>query len=203
MSEGPFVLGLTGSIGMGKSTVARMFREEAVPVWDADGAVHRLYAPGGAGVAQIAELRPEAVRDGQVSRPALRAWIAEDPSALERIEKAIHPLVADDRADFLAGADAADEPLVVLDIPLLFETGGERFVDAVLVVTAPPELQRERVLARPGMTEADLGRMLAKQMSDAEKRARADFIIQSVELESTRHSVQALIGHLRERSKDA
>jgi dephospho-CoA kinase len=203
VSEEPFVLGLTGSIGMGKSTVARMFREEGIPVWDADGAVHRLYARGGDGVAQIAALRPEAVQDGQVSRPALRAWIAEDPGALERIERAIHPLVAADRSDFLAGADAADEPLVVLDIPLLFETGGERFVDAVLVVTAPPELQRERVLARPGITEADLERMLAKQMSDAEKRARADFIIQSIELEPTRQSIQALIVHLRERDGDA
>jgi dephospho-CoA kinase len=203
VSEGPFVLGLTGSIGMGKSTVARMFREEGIPVWDADGAVHRLYARGGDGVAQIAALRPEAVQDGQVSRPALRAWIAEDPGALERIENAIHPLVAADRADFLAGADAAEEPLVVLDIPLLFETGGERLVDAVLVVTAPPELQRERVLARPGITEADLERMLAKQMSDAEKRARADFIVQSIEPEPTRQSIQALIAHLKERDGDA
>ena len=199
----PFLLGLTGSIGMGKSTVARMIREEGIPVWDADGAVHRLYARGGAGVTQIEALRPEAVRDGEVSRPALRAWIAEDPGALERIEKAIHPLVAADRADFLAGADAADEPLVVLDIPLLFETGGEHYVDAVLVVTAPPELQRERVLARPGITEADLERMLAKQMSDAEKRARADYIIQSIELEATRQSVRALIRHLRERNGNA
>ena len=203
MSERPFVLGLTGSIGMGKSTVARMIREEGIPVWDADGAVHRLYARGGAGVTQIEALRPEAVREGKVSRPALRAWIAEDPGALERIEKAIHPLVAADRADFLAGADAADEPLVVLDIPLLFETGGEHYVDAVLVVTAPPELQRERVLARPGITEADLERMLAKQMSDAEKRARADYIIQSIELEATRQSVRALIRHLRERNGHA
>jgi len=188
---------------MGKSTVARMFRDQGIPVWDADGAVHRLYARGGAGVAQIAALRPEAVRDGEVSRPALRAWIAEDPGALERIEKAIHPLVAADRSDFLAGADAADEPLVVLDIPLLFETGGERFVDAVLVVTAPAELQRDRVLARSGITEADFERLLAKQMSDAEKRARADYIVQSIELEPTRQSVQALIGHLRERNGHA
>jgi dephospho-CoA kinase len=203
MSDRPFVLGLTGSIGMGKSTVAQMFRDEGIPVWDADGAVHRLYAKGGAGVAQIAALRPEAVHDGEVSRPALRAWIAEDPTALARIEKAVHPLVAADRADFLAGADAADEPLVVLDIPLLFETGGERLVDAVLVVTAPAELQRERVLARPGITEADFERLLAKQMSDAEKRARADYIVQSIELEPTRQSVQALIGHLKEQNGHA
>lgn len=203
MKDGPFVLGLTGSIGMGKSTVAKMFREAGIPVWDADGAVHRLYARGGAGAAQIAALRPAAVRDGEVSRPALRAWIAEDPGALERIEKAIHPLVAADRADFLAGAEAAEEPLVVLDIPLLFETGGQKRVDAVLVVTAPADLQRKRVLARPGVTEADLERMVAKQMSDAEKRARADFIVQSIELGQTRQSVQALIGHLRERNGNA
>lgn len=203
MKDGPFVLGLTGSIGMGKSTVAKMFREAGIPVWDADGAVHRLYARGGAGAAQIAALHPAAVRDGEVSRPALRAWIAEDPGALERIEKAIHPLVAADRADFLAGAEAAEEPLVVLDIPLLFETGGQKRVDAVLVVTAPADLQRKRVLARPGVTEADLERMVAKQMSDAEKRARADFIVQSIELGQTRQSVQALIGHLRERNGNA
>jgi dephospho-CoA kinase len=201
--SGTFVLGLTGSIGMGKSTVAAMLRDEGVPVWDADGAVHRLYAPGGAGVAAIAALRPKAVVEGAVSRPALRAWIAEDPGALARIEQAIHPLVASDRADFLAGADAAEEPLVALDIPLLYETGAEAGLDAVLVVTAPAEVQRARVLARPDITAADLDRLLAKQMPDAEKRARADFIIQSVELEATRQSVRALVRHLRERAPDA
>lgn len=195
----PFVLGLTGSIGMGKSTVARMLRAEGLPVWDADSAVHRLYAKGGAGAARIARLFPDAVVAGEVSRPILRDWIARDPMALPLIEKAIHPLVAADRADFLAGADAAEEPIVVLDVPLLLEGAGARQVDAVLVVTAPAELQRERVLARPGMTEGDFERLLAKQMPDAEKRKHADYIIQSLEMEPTRQAVHALVGQIRER----
>lgn len=203
MSARPFVLGLTGSIGMGKSTVARMFRDEGIPVWDADGAVHRLYARGGDGVARIAALCPQAVTGGEVSRPALRDWIARDPMALALIERAIHPLVAADRADFLTGAEAAEEALVVLDIPLLLEGGGRKIVDAVLVVTAPAELQRQRVLDRPGMTAEHFERLLAKQMPDAEKRARADYIIQSVELEPTRHAIHGLIETLMERAARA
>jgi dephospho-CoA kinase len=189
----PFLLGLTGSIGMGKSTVAGLFREAGVPVWDADAAVHELYAAGGAGAAAIAALRPGAVPDGAVDRAALRAWIAEDDRALKRIEAAIHPLVAADRAGFIARAAADAAPLVVLDIPLLYETGADAAMDAVLVVTAPPEVQRARVLARPGMTEADFARLLAKQLPDAEKRARADHVIRSVELEPTRAAVLELI----------
>lgn len=199
----PFALGLTGSIGMGKSTVAGIFREAGVPVWDADAAVRRIYGKGGAGAERIARLRPEAVADGAVSRAELRRWIAEDSGALAAIEAAIHPLVASDRADFLAGAEAADEPLVVLDIPLLYEIGAEAEVDAVLVVTAPPELQRQRVLARDGMTEAEFERILARQLPDAEKRARADYIIQSLELDATRASVRHLLPILQERAANA
>lgn len=192
----PFVLGLTGSIGMGKSTVAAMFREAGVPVWDADAAVAALYAPGGAGVPAIAALCPAAVAGGAVDRAVLRDWIAADPAALGRIEAAIHPLVAADRRRFLAAEAAAGARLVVLDIPLLFETGAESGADATLVVSAPPEVQRARVLARPGMTEAAFERLLAKQMPDAEKRRRADHVIWSVELGPTRREVGRLIAEL-------
>ena len=190
-----FRLGLTGSIGMGKSTTAAMFRDEGIPVWDADAAVHRLYAPGGAGVAAIAAMHPAAVVDGAVDRAVLKEWIAADPTALARIEAAIHPLVAADRAAFLSGA-ASD--IVVLDIPLLFEKGSQAEMDATLVVTAPPVLQRARVLARPGMSEAQFATILARQMPDADKRARATHIIETLSLESVRACVRALIGHIRE-----
>ena len=188
----PFQLGLTGSIGMGKSTTAAMFAEEGVPVWDADAAVHRLYMPGGAGVDAIMALRPEAVHEGAVDRARLKEWIAADPAALSRIEAVIHPLVAADRAAFVAAA-AKGAPLVVLDIPLLFETGADAQMDATLVVTAPPEVQRERVLARPGMTEEQFATILARQMPDAEKRARATHVIETLTLDATRAAVRNLI----------
>ena len=187
----PYLLGLTGSIGMGKSTTAQMFRDAGVPVWDADAAVHTLYATGGAAVPAIARLCPDAVRDNAVDRAALKAWIARDPAALPRLEAAIHPLVAADRAAFIAATDA---PLVVLDIPLLLETGAQ--VDGVLVVTAPPDVQRARVLARPGMTDATLDQLLSRQMPDADKRARADYIIHTTDLDSTRAAVHDLIAKL-------
>ena len=193
----PLLLGLTGSIGMGKSTTAAMFAAEGVPVWDADAAVYRLYAPGGAGVAAIAELRPEAVVDGAVDRSSLRAWIARDPSALRRIESAIHPLVAADRAAFIDRAAQQGADLVLLDIPLLFETGAESMMDATLVVTVPAEVQRARVLARPGMSEAQFAAILARQMPDAEKRARATHVIETLNLEDTRAAVQRLIAEIR------
>ncbi|GAA0297304.1 dephospho-CoA kinase [Rhodovulum strictum] len=195
MTGQPFLLGLTGSIGMGKSTTAEMFRALGVPVWDADAAVHRLYAPGGAAMPAIAALCPEAVGVDGVDRAALKAWIARDPTALARIEAAVHPLVAADRAEFIAAQP--DAPLLLLDIPLLFETGAEAWLDAVLVVTAPPEAQRTRVLSRPGMTEAQFQMLLAKQMPDAEKRARADHVIETCSLEQTRAAVQALVDKLR------
>jgi len=194
----PFRLGLTGSIGMGKSTTAAMFAEAGVPVWDADAAVRRLYAPGGGAVAAVAALCPEAISDGAVDRARLNGWIARDPAALPRIEAAVHPLVAADRGAFLVNAAARGEPLVVLDIPLLFETGAETGLDAVLVVTAPPEEQRARVLARPGMTLGQFDLIRGRQMPDAEKRALADHVIETLTLEATRKAVQHLIAKLKE-----
>lgn len=189
-----FRLGLTGSIGMGKSTTAALFRDEGIAVWDADAAVHRLYAPGGAAVAPLAALCPAALRDGGIDRAALKDWIAADPEALSRIEAVVHPLVAADRAAFLQAARA---DIVVLDIPLLFEKGSESEMDATLLVTAPPEVQRARVMARPGMTEAQFNAILARQMPDAEKRARATHIIETLDPESARAAVRALIAHIR------
>ncbi len=194
-----FRLGLTGSIGTGKSTTAAMFRDEGLPVWDADAAVHRLYAAGGAAVAPIAALHPPAVHAGAVDRSALRVWIARDDTALARIEAVVHPLVAADRAAFVAAATA---DIVVLDIPLLFETGAEAELDATLTVTCPPDLQRRRVLARPGMTAAHFAALLAKQMPDAEKRARATHVIETLGLDAVRAAVRALIAYIRE-TRDA
>lgn len=187
-------LGLTGSIGMGKSTTAGFFRELGVPVWDADATVHKLYAPGGAATQAIANLCPEAVGPEGVDRAALRAWIAHNPEALEMLEKAVHPLVAEDREAFIAEARA---PLVVLDIPLLFETGAD--VDGVLVVTVPEAVQRSRVLARDDMNAAQLEQILARQMPDSEKRARADFVIETLDMDRTRKAVRDLVTKLESR----
>lgn len=191
-----FKLGLTGSIGMGKSTTAAMFRDLGVPVWDADEAVHGLYAAGGAAVDPIGDLVPDAIEDGSVSRARLRDALASDPVLLSRLEAIVHPLVAADRQGFLRAHE--DAPLVVLDIPLLFETSGERVVDAVLVVTTDPETQRARVLARDEMSEQMLDHIMARQMPDSEKRARADYIIETNSLEQTRHDVAELVGSLTE-----
>lgn len=191
-----YILGLTGSIGMGKSTTARMFRDEGVPVWDADAAVHRLYAEGGAAVGPIWEACPEAITGGTVDRAALKAWIARDDTALARLEAIVHPLVAQDRAAFIASH--ADAPLVVLDIPLLFETGSTRDMDGVLVVSVDAREQRRRVLARDTMTEEMFQSILARQMPDAEKRARADFVIETHDMDSTRAEVRNLIEKLSE-----
>ncbi|MBK5947280.1 dephospho-CoA kinase [Rhodobacter veldkampii DSM 11550] len=190
----PFRLGLTGSIGMGKSTTAAMFADLGVPVWDADATVHALYAPGGAAVAPIAAAFPGAVSDGAVSRPVLKAMIAADPPALARLEAIVHPLVVASRAAFLRAH--ADATLVLFDIPLLFETGADADLDATLVVSAPPEVQRQRVLGRPGMTEDQLALILARQMPDADKRARATHVIETESLEQTRAAVQKLVKEL-------
>jgi len=176
------VVGLTGSIGMGKSVTATVFADLGVPVWDADAAVHRLYGPGGAGAGPIRALAPDAVGPGPhgkeiVDRAKLRAAILADPALLERIEAAIHPLVAADRDAFLAEARAAGAALAVCDIPLLFETGADAWLDKVVVVSAPAEIQRARVLGRPGMTAEALDAILARQVPDAEKRARADYVV--------------------------
>jgi dephospho-CoA kinase len=193
----PFRLGLTGSVGMGKSTTAAMFAEAGVPVWDADAAVRRIYAAGGAGAAALADLVPEAAAPGgAVDRERLRTAISADPALLKGIEDRIHPLVAADRAAF--AADHADAEVVLYDIPLLFETGAQREVDAVLVVTAPGEVQRARVLARPGMTEAMFEHILARQTPDAEKRARADFVIETHRgLDAARADVRDLLARIR------
>lgn len=195
----PLLLGLTGSIGMGKSTTAAMFADEGVPVWDADSAVHRLYAKGGAAVAEICAICPEAVIDGAVDRNVLKDWISRDPEALKRIEAVVHPLVAMDRAAFIEDASEEDTPMLLLDIPLLFETGADSTMDAVVVVSAPPEIQRARVLARPGMSEAQLETILSRQMPDSEKCARASYVIETLTLEATRNAVRDLIADIREK----
>jgi dephospho-CoA kinase len=192
-----FRLGLTGSIGMGKSTTATMFADEGIPVWDADAAVHRLYAPGQPGALAIARLFPGAIDpDGRVNRPHLRKLISSDPVVLERLNAAIHPLVAEDRARFLAAA--ADTPIVLLDVPLLFESGIGAACDAVVVVSAPPEVQRERVLAR-GMTEDEFQTILSHQLPDAEKCARADYIIATTSLDAARSAVKDVLADIRRR----
>ena len=195
----PFRLGLTGSIGMGKSTTAGFFRACGIAVWDADEAVHRLYDRGGAAVAPLSDLVPGVVRDGVVSRAVLKERLAADPALLARLEAVVHPLVAADRAAFLR--DTVSD-IAVFDIPLLFEKGTEAEMDATLLVTAPAELQRRRVLARPGMTEAQFRLILSRQMPDAEKRARATHIIETLGLAAVEAAVIALIAYTRE-SRDA
>lgn len=189
-----FRLGLTGSIGMGKSTTAAMFRDAGLPVWDADATVHRLYAKDGAAVAPLAALYPEAISEQGVDRSALKARITGDPDALTRIEAIVHPLVAADRAQF-AAKTVSD--IAVFDIPLLFENGYDRQMDATLLVTASPDLQRARVLARPGMTVDQFNLILSRQMPDAEKRSRATHIVETLSLDQTRAYVQALISYIR------
>ncbi|KQQ89605.1 dephospho-CoA kinase [Aureimonas sp. Leaf324] len=186
------VLGLTGSIGMGKSTTAEMFEALGVPVHSADAAVHRLYAGR---AAPLVEARfPGTVRDGVVDRAALGARVLGDAEALAALEAIVHPLVREEERAFLEAAREAGAPLAVLDIPLLFETGGEGRVDAVLVVTAPPDVQRARVLARPGMTAERFEKILTSQMPDAEKRRRADFVIDTGEgLEPARAAVRRIV----------
>lgn len=191
-----FLLGLTGSIGMGKSTAAGFFAEAGLPVWDADRAVTRLYGPGGAAIAAVADLHPQALVDGQIDRAALKRWIAIDPHALDRLEQVVHPFVAADRAAFVA---AQTSDIVVLDIPLLFETGADAAMDATLVVTAPPEVQRARVLARSGMTQAQFDILLSRQMPDAVKRARASHVIHTDTQDQTRAAVRSLIETIRAR----
>ncbi len=191
-----FRLGLTGSIGMGKSTTAAMFAAEGLPVWDADAVVRQLYAKGGQATAIVATLFPEAIEDAAVSRPKLRALIAKDPTVLDRIQAVVHPLVAQNRAEFLQNCTA---DIAVLDIPLLYETGADAACDAVVVVTAPPDVQRARVLARGEMTEPEFDLILARQMPDAAKRARADYIIETTSLDGPRNSVRAICADIRER----
>ena len=189
------VLGLTGSIGMGKSTVAQMFADEGVPVFDADAAVHRLQGPEGALVEEIESHFPGTTGPAGVDRTALADRVLGEPEALRRLEGLIHPAVARERSRFLS--DHRTAPLVLLDIPLLFEARGSEQVDRIAVVSAPAEVQRERVLARPGMTEEKFERILARQLADSEKRARADFVIPTGgSLEETRRAVRRILACL-------
>ena len=189
-------LGLTGSIGMGKSTVASMFEDLGVPVFDADATVHRLQGEGGRLVAAIEAMFPDTTGPKGVDRTLLGEAVLADPRALKQLEALVHPAVGEERAAFLA--EHQEAPLVVFDVPLLFETGGEKRVDKVVVVSAPAGIQRARVLARPGMTEAKLDAILARQMPDAEKRARADFVIPTGgSFDETRAAVESLVSCLR------
>jgi dephospho-CoA kinase len=187
----PFVIGLTGSIGMGKSETARLFASEGIPVFDADAAIHALYA--GEAATMIEAAFPGSTRNGAVDRAALSKIVAGDAAALERLEGLMHPLVAEKRDAFLNNADA---PIVVLDIPLLLETGLK--VDAVVVATAPDHIQRQRVLARPGMTEAKFERLLSRQMSDAEKRSQAHYLVVTDKgLDHAREQVKMILADVR------
>jgi dephospho-CoA kinase len=193
------VLGLTGSIGMGKSTVAKMFAEEGAPAFDSDAAVHALYAKGGAAVAAVEAEFPTAIRDGAVDRAALSPLVLDDPAALKRLEQVVHPFVRQAQVDFAETQRAAGADIVVFDIPLLLEGKNADLVDTIVVVSAPPEIQRARVLARPGMTEEKFAQILARQMPDAEKRARANFVIDTgVSFDETRAQVRAVLDALRE-----
>ncbi len=193
------LIGLTGSIGMGKSTTAAMFREAGVPVYDADAAVHDLYDTGGAAVGPVGAAFPGVVKDGKVDREALRQAVLGNPEALKRLNAVVHPLVGRDRIGFFQQAETDGADLVVLDIPLLFETGGDANVDAVVVTTAPADMQRERVLARPGMTPERLDAILAQQMPDTDKRGRAHFVVDTSRgLEPARQQVAEIIAIVRD-----
>ncbi len=193
------VIGLTGSIGMGKSTVAAMFAEGGAPVFDSDAVVHALYAPGGGAVAAVARAFPGALRAGGIDRAALSARVLGDEAAIRKLEAIVHPRVAAAQREFLEAARASGAACAVLDIPLLLETRGARAVDKVVVVSAPAEVQRARVLARPDMTADKLEAILARQMPDAEKRAQADFVIDTgVTLDQTRAQVRSVLDALRE-----
>jgi dephospho-CoA kinase len=187
-----FILGLTGSVGMGKSATALLFAEEGAPVHDADAAVHRLYE--GEAVAAIEAAFPGTTSAGRVDRGKLAARVLGHPSALARLEAIVHPMVRAAEEELIALAKARGDKVVVLDIPLLFETGGDERVDAVVVVTAPAETQRARVLGRPGMTMEKLEAILAKQIPDAEKRRRADFVVDTSKgFEAAREQVRAIL----------
>lgn len=204
MNKRPYLLGLTGSIAAGKSTTARLFAEENVPVWDADNVVRGLYAKGGAAVDTIKALAPSAVSGAAVDRDALRSAIASDPSLLTRIESAVHPLVTADRLDFVRKIVKNGTELAIFDIPLLFETAADEWLDGVLVVTVPGKIQKARLLQRSGMSPKMLQAIRARQLPDAQKVARADFVIDTgAGIEAARTGVKALIHKLRRENIDA
>lgn len=188
------ILGLTGSIGMGKSATARMFADAGIPVYDADAAVHAIYEKGGAAVGPLSERFGDILKHGAVDRAALRAKVVDNPDAMKDLEAIVHPLVGQSQMKFRQEALESGADFAVLDIPLLFETGGDQRCDYVAVVTAPPEIQKGRVLMRGGMSEAEFEQIRAKQMPDADKRARADFVISTAfGFDFTRAHVQAII----------
>lgn len=192
------IIGLTGSIGMGKSTTASMFREAGIPVYDADAAVHAAYDVGGVAVEPVGEAFPGVVRDGRIDREALRQQVLGKPEAMARLNSIVHPLIGRSRAEAFAAAQAAGADMIILDVPLIYETGGEKNMHAVIVVSAPAEMQRERVLAREGMSPERLDAILAQQLPDAEKRARADYVIDTGKgLDAARDQVVAVIADLR------
>lgn len=189
------ILGLTGSIGMGKSTTAKLFADAGVPVYDADASVHQLYE--GEAAPAIEAAFPGTTANGKVDRTKLSARVVHDPAAIKQLEQIVHPMLGASRKKFFADAEAANAPVVVLDIPLLFETGGETRVDAVVVVSTSPELQRERVLARGTMDEAKLDAIIAKQTPDAEKRKRADFVVDTSHgLEPVRAQIKHILAEV-------
>ena len=193
----PFVIGLTGSIGMGKSETAKLFAAEGVLVHDADAAIARLYGKGGGAVEVIAREFPSAVRDGLVDRARLSALVVKDKTALLRLEALVHPLVERDRADFLRGAKA---PIILFDVPLLFETGADAGMDAIVVASAPEEVQRARVLARPGMTAEKFESLKARQMSDPQKRQQAHYVVMTDKgLDHAREQVKMILADIRTR----
>jgi len=193
----PFVIGLTGSIGMGKSETARLFAAEGVPVHDADAAIARLYGKGGRAVDVIAREFPGTVKDGAVDRVALSAKVVDDPAALKKLEALVHPLVTAERNEFL---DQASAPIVLFDIPLLFETGAHAEVDAVVVASAPEDVQRARVLSRPGMTAEKFEALKARQLSDAQKRQQAHYVVITDKgLDHAREQVKMILADIRNR----
>jgi dephospho-CoA kinase len=194
-----FRLGLTGSIGMGKSTTAGFFRDLGCDVWDADAAVHRLYAKGGAAVEPIGELFPDAIQDGSVSRDVLREHLMADPAQFPALERIIHPLVAKDRFEFIK-ASSAD--IVVLDVPLLFETGADKAMDAVACVSIDPDQQKKRVLSRGTMNEAAFTKILERQWPNADKEVKADYVIKTDTLENAKEQVSKIVKEIR-KSNDA
>jgi dephospho-CoA kinase len=189
-----FKLGLTGSIGMGKSTTAKMFAELGIPVWDADAAVHKLYSTGGAAVPAIQELYPEAIEHGEVSRSALKHLIQSNENVLGELERIVHPLVAADRQNFIG---TSDSDIVLLDIPLLFETNGDKDMDAIACVDIDPETQRERVLKRNTMTEEQFEQILNKQLPNDIKCSQSDFVIKTDNLDHAKEQIAHIIGLIR------
>lgn len=195
-----YKLGLTGSIGMGKSTTLGFFSDLGCAIWDADAAVHRLYANGGAAVEPIGKIAPDAIRNNSVDRAILKTMLQTGDLTLKALEQIVHPLVAADRAEF---ARTATSEIVVFDIPLLFETGSVDWFDGIVVVTAPAGIQKQRVLARAGMTEAQFDLILSRQLPDAEKRSKADYIIETTTLDAAKRQVQMIVDTITKGQFDA